>query len=85
MTPEERMVACIKMSRVVMEIHRAEDLIGMKIFAGGTQDLTDVRGILHVSRERLNPDLLRQVARRYGADVARTLDELLEELPLTDQ
>ena len=61
----------------------AEDLIGMKIFAGGSQDLQDVRGILQVSRERLNPDLLRQVARLYGADVAATLDELLLQFPLT--
>ena len=60
-----------------------EDLVGMKIFAGGPQDLEDVRGILQVSRERLNPDLLRRVARRYGADVARTLDELLQQFPLT--
>jgi len=57
----------------------------MKIFAGGPQDMIDVRGILQVWRERLNPGLLRQVARRYGADVARTLDELLEQFPLSDQ
>jgi hypothetical protein len=61
----------------------AEDLIGMKIFAGGPQDMLDVRGILQVWRERLNPDLLRSVARRYGPDVTRELDKLLVEFPLT--
>jgi hypothetical protein len=68
-----------------VRIIAAEDLVGMKIFAGGFQDLEDVRGILQVSRERLSPDLLRQVARRYGPDVARTLDQLLDEFPLADQ
>lgn len=65
-----------------IRILAAEDLIGMKLFAGGPQDVIDVRGILQVSRENLNPELLRQVARRYGSGVARTLDELLEEFPL---
>jgi hypothetical protein len=57
----------------------AEDLIGMKIFAGGPQDMLDVRNILQVSRELLNLDLLRQVAHRYGPDVLRTLEELLKQ------
>jgi hypothetical protein len=61
----------------------AEDLIGMKMFAGGPQDVLDVRGILQVWGERLNPDLLRKVARRYGRDVAGELDKLLLEFPLT--
>ena len=68
-----------------LRILGAEDLIGMKIFAGGPQDLIDVRGILQVSRERLNPDLLRQVGRGYGRDVAHTLEELLQQYPLTDE
>jgi hypothetical protein len=65
-----------------VEIISAEDLIGLKLFAGGPQDRIDVRGILQVWRERLNPDLLRQVCRRYGADEAQNLDELLKEFPL---
>ena len=60
----------------------AEDLIGMKIFAGGPQDMMDVAGVLQVSRESLNPDLLRQVARRYGADVLDRLEALLKQYPL---
>jgi hypothetical protein len=62
----------------------AEDLVGMKLFAGGPQDVMDVRGILQVWRERLDPALLKKVALRYGPEVLDTLNGLLKELPLTD-
>jgi hypothetical protein len=62
-----------------LRIMGAEDLVAMKVFAGGPQDLIDVRGILQVSGERLDMDLLRKLARRYGADAVRTLDSLLNE------
>jgi hypothetical protein len=62
-----------------VRIIAAEDLIGMKVFAGGPQDMLDVRNILQVSRELLNLDLLRQVARRYGSDVLHALEELLDQ------
>jgi hypothetical protein len=55
----------------------AEDLITMKLFAGGIQDLEDVRGILQVSSEILNVDLMRKLALNYGAAVETKLDELL--------
>ena len=57
----------------------AEDVVAMKVFAGGPQDLIDARGILQVSGEKLNMDLLLKLARRYGADAVRTLDQLLNE------
>lgn len=56
-----------------------EDLIAMKMFAGGFQDLEDVRGILHVSGTLLNIELLRQLAARYSPEVTRRLEELLKE------
>ena len=59
----------------------AEDLIAMKTFAGGLQDLEDVRGILQVSGTLLNIALLRELVRRYGADAADDLDKLLDEFP----
>ena len=62
----------------------AEDLVGMKLFAGGPQDVMDVRGILQVWRERLDADLLRKVAHRYGTNVLEKLNSLLEELPLDE-
>jgi hypothetical protein len=55
----------------------AEDLIAMKLFAGGVQDLEDVRGILQVSSEILNVDLMRRLALKYDAAAERKLDELL--------
>lgn len=61
----------------------AEDLVAMKIFACGFQDLEDARGILQVSREGLNLDLLRKLSRRYGPAVADRLEELLHENPPT--
>jgi hypothetical protein len=52
---------------------------GKSMFAGGPQDVIDARGILQVSADRLDMDLLRKLARRYGADAARTLESLLKE------
>jgi hypothetical protein len=62
----------------MVRIIGAEDLIAMKIFAGGVQDLIDVRGILKVSQERLDLELLRNLTRRYGSAASRKLDELLK-------
>jgi len=38
----------------MVRIIGAEDLVAMKIFAGGVQDLIDVRGILKVSPRPAN-------------------------------
>src|SRR5262249_33843292 len=59
----------------------AEDLIAMKISAGGVQDLEDVRGVLYISGRRLDLDLLRKLAARYGLEVSRRLEALLKEPP----
>jgi hypothetical protein len=55
----------------------ADDLVGMKVFAGGPQDLEDVRGILQVSGSVLNVELLRGLAARYGTEATAALDKLL--------
>jgi len=52
----------------------AEDLIAMKLFAGGVQDINDVRGILDVSRERLNLNLLREIVAQYGTEATAKLN-----------
>ena len=65
-----------------VRIIAAEDLIAMKIFVGGFRDLEDVRGILQVSGDQLNLDLLRKLARRYGPAVAKKLEDFLQEPPL---
>jgi hypothetical protein len=59
-----------------LNIIAPEDLIGMKLFAGGPQDLIDVEGILQVSGGELDLQLLRDVARRYGPDIERKLEGL---------
>ena len=56
-----------------------EDLIAMKIFAGGMKDLEDVRGIISISGDELDLPLLKTLARHYGAQQLRTLEKLLSE------
>jgi hypothetical protein len=55
-----------------------EDLIAMKVFAGGIQDLEDVNGVLQVSGDRIDLVLLRNLAKRYGADVLQKLNSILK-------
>lgn len=57
----------------------AEDLIAMKIFAGGGQDIDDVKKVLQVTGPRLDLDLVRHLTRRYGAGEARILDRLIKD------
>ena len=62
-----------------VRIIAVEDLIAMKVFAGGIQDLEDVRGILQVSANHSDLKLLKAVTHRYGIEVARALDAILSE------
>ena len=59
-----------------------EDLIAMKVFAGGVQDLADARATIEVSGSSLNRDLLRAVGERYGRETSNELDKLLQALDL---
>src|SRR5262249_48468365 len=63
-----------------IRIIAAEDLIAMKVHAGGPQDLLDVRGILAVSGDSMDYDLLRRLIKRYGPDMTRTFEDLLRQL-----
>lgn len=58
----------------------AEDLIAMKVFAGGPSDIDDVQGILHVSGQSVDRELLSRLARQYGIDVKSQLDGILKNL-----
>ena len=60
------------------------EALAVKLFAGGPQDVMDAGGILRVSREHLDADLSRKVARGYGTEVLEKPNSLLRELPLTD-
>jgi predicted nucleotidyltransferase len=57
-----------------------EDFIAMKIFAGSPQDVSDATTALEVATEPLDVNLLRQLASRYGADTARSLENVLATL-----
>ena len=57
-----------------------EDVIAMKLFAGAAQDLQDVQGIFEVSKEKLDIELARRLARQYGEDIAHKLEQLLSHL-----
>jgi len=78
---------CVLASFMVCQVRiiGAEDLVAMKVFAGGPQDLEDVRGILSVSRDSLKSDLLRRLAGRYGSDVLNVLDKLLSDSRQIDE
>lgn len=62
-----------------VQIIGAEDLIAMKIAAGAPKDLDDVRGILDVSGENLDLELLKHLVRNYGVPEARKRAVILKE------
>jgi len=57
----------------------AEDLIAMKIFAGGSRDLDDAKSVLQVTGSQLDLKLVRKLTRRYGVREAKTIDRLIKE------
>jgi hypothetical protein len=58
----------------------AEDLLAMKLFAGGPRDVEDVRGILRAECVPLDKTLLKKLVERYGRKELRLLNSLLEEI-----
>jgi hypothetical protein len=62
-----------------------EDLIAMKVFAGGPKDLEDAKGILQVSGEKLDTELLKNLVRGYGDDTAKNLDTLVQTIALEEE
>jgi hypothetical protein len=63
----------------VLRIVGREDLIAMKLFAGGPQDLADARAALQLDQETLDMELLRRLSARFGRSAARALETLLAE------
>jgi hypothetical protein len=51
----------------------------MKVFAGSPRDLEDVRGVLKVSRELVNLEMVQALTARYGPREAALLETLLAE------
>jgi len=56
-----------------------EDFIAMKVFAGGPQDLADGHAAIAAAGDRLNQTLAKALARRFGRDVAESLETLIAE------
>jgi hypothetical protein len=60
-----------------LEIVGREDFIAMKAFAGGPVDLADARAVIDLDRTSLDLELLRRLARRFGTDAARAVEDLI--------
>lgn len=56
-----------------------EDFVAMKVFAGGAQDLADVRAALAVSGNEIDSKLALALADGYGPETRKVLEELLTE------
>jgi len=61
----------------VLRIVGREDLIAMKVFAGGPQDLADARAAIQLDQEALDLKLLRRLSARFGRSAERALEALL--------
>ena len=59
------------------------DLIAMKLFAGGPLDQEDVRGILNVARSQVDWNLVRRLSSRYGEETLSLLEQMLREVPIS--
>jgi hypothetical protein len=57
-----------------------EDLVAMKLFAGGPQDLVDARRCVAVAGAELNAALLRRVVAGFGRDAMAQCEKLFAEL-----
>jgi predicted nucleotidyltransferase len=55
----------------------AEDLIALKLFAGGPKDLEDAEGVIRVQAGRLDTALLRRLCKGFGARAAKACERLL--------
>jgi len=54
-----------------------EDFIAMKIFAGGQKDINDIKGVLEISKENINYELLRELTSFYGEKELSVLEDLI--------
>jgi len=55
-----------------------EDLVAMKVFAGGPQDLADASNAIAVIGPSLDVELVKRLARRYGREAERNLQKILD-------
>jgi predicted nucleotidyltransferase len=67
----------VRLAEVALEIVSREDFIAMKAFAGRPIDLADARAVIDLDRESLDLELLHRLARRFGRDAARAVEDLI--------
>lgn len=60
-----------------LQLASGEDVIAMKCFAGGPQDLIDAEQLLQSVGFDLDMDLVRRLVRRFGRSAADNLEKLL--------
>lgn len=61
-----------------LHVASPEDLIALKVFAGGPKDLEDAAGILDVMGSSINQALLIKLCRKFGPEEAKRCSGLLE-------
>ena len=67
----------VRLAGAILEIVSREDFIAMKAFAGGPFDLADARAVIEQDRESLDLELLRRLAKRFGRETARVVEDLI--------
>ena len=67
----------VKLGEATLAFVGREDFIAMKAFAGGPVDLADARAVIDLDRDSLDMELLRRLAKGFGRDAARVVDDLL--------
>lgn len=60
-----------------LRIASLEDLIALKLYAGGPKDLEDAEGVMRVQAGRLDNDLLRRLCKGFGTRAAKACERLL--------
>lgn len=70
----------VEFMQTKIQLVGVEDFIAMKLFAGGRKDLSDVAGVLEVSTELIDQQLLRELAVHYGEDCLQQLERLIKKL-----
>ena len=67
----------VRLGEAILAIVGREDFIAMKAFAGGPVDLADARAVIDLDRGSLDVELLRRLAKRFGRDAARVVEDLI--------
>ncbi len=66
-----------------IKIVSCEDFIALKIFAASPKDIEDVIGVLNVSGQKVDIDLLKELTVTYGNDCLPRLQTLLKDNPIS--